>query len=132
MGSTVSISANTFNGTSTYASSLQQAITQAVSIASLPMELLQNDVTSLQSQSTELTTLQGDFSAIGTAIQSLGSANDGAGLGATVGDPTVASATVDTTAAITAGSYQLNVISAGSATTTLSGATLPTVADPTA
>lgn len=132
MGSTVSISANAFNGTSTYASSLQQAITQAVSIASLPMELLQNDVTSLQSQSSELTTLQGKFQAINTAIQSLGTANGGAGLGASVGDSSVASATVDSTAAISAGTYQLNVISPGSSTTTLSSATLPTVSDPTA
>jgi len=128
MGSTVSISANTFNGTSTYASSLQQAITQAVDIASLPMELLQNDVTSLQGQSTELGTLQTDFSAVGTAIQNL--ANGGAVLGASVGDSTVASATVDSTAASTAGTYQLNVISPGSSTTTLSSAGLPTVADP--
>jgi flagellar hook-associated protein 2 len=132
MGSTVSISANSFNGTSTYASSLQQAITQAVSIASLPMQLLQNDVTSLQSQSSELTTLQGKFQAINTAIQSLGTANGGAGLGASVGDSSIATATVDSTAAISAGTYQLNVISPGSSTTTLSSATLPTVSDPTA
>src|SRR5579862_471675 len=132
MGSSrVSISANAFNGTSTYASSLQQAITQAVNIASLPMQLLQNDVTTLQSQSSELTTLQGKFSAISTAIQSLGSANGGAGLSASVGDPTIATATVDSTAAITAGSYQITVTSPGSSTTTLSSATLPTVADPT-
>jgi flagellar hook-associated protein 2 len=132
MGSTVSISANTFNGTSTYASSLQQAITQAVDIASLPMELLQNDVTTIQGQSSELTTLQGDFTAISTAIQSLGSANGGAGLAASVGDSTVASATVDPDSAVTAGTYQLDVTSPGSSTTTLSSATLPTVADPTA
>jgi flagellar hook-associated protein 2 len=130
--SSVSISANAFNGTSTYASSLQQAINQAVTIASLPMQLLQNDVTTLQSQSGELTTLQGKFSAISTAIQNLGSANGGAGLSASVGDPDIASATVDSTAAITAGSYQITVTSPGSSTTTLSSATLPTVADPTA
>jgi hypothetical protein len=130
--SSVSISANTFNGTSTYASSLQQAITHAVDIASLPVELLQNDVTDLQGQSSELSKLQSNFAAIGTALQSLTSANGGAGLGASVGDPTVATATVDSSAAIAAGTYQLKIINPGSATTTLSNVGLPTVADPTA
>src|SRR5580704_17362383 len=129
--SSVSISANTFNGTSTYASSLQQAITQAVSIASLPMQLLQNDVTSLQGQCSELTNLQTKFGAISTAVQNLASADGGAGLSASVGDLSVVSATVDSSAAITAGSYQINVITPGSSTTTLSSAGLPTVTDPT-
>ena len=39
----------TFNGTSQYAGDLQQAITQAVTIASIPMTELENNVTTLQS-----------------------------------------------------------------------------------
>jgi flagellar hook-associated protein 2 len=132
MGSSVSISANVFNGTSTYASSLQQAINHAVSIASLPVQLLQNDVTTLQGQSTELSTMQSKFSAVGTALQSLSTANSGGGLAASVSDNSVLSATVDSTAAVGSGTYVVNVTNAGSRTTTLSNNGLPTVADPTA
>ncbi len=69
--------AATFNGTSTYAADLQQEITQAVTIASLPLNQLNSNLTSLQSQGTELATLQGDFAAIQTAIQSLDQASNG-------------------------------------------------------
>lgn len=43
----------------------------------------------------------------------------------------MASVALDSSAQVTAGTYDLNVISAGSPTTTLSNATLPTVTDPT-
>jgi flagellar hook-associated protein 2 len=122
--------AATFNGTSTYAADLQQEITRAVTIASLPLNQLNSNLTSLQSQGTELATLQGDFSTIQTAIQSLDQASNGGSLAASVSDNTVATATLDSSAAISGGTYDLNVISAGSPTTTISNSNLPTVADP--
>ncbi len=120
----------TFNGTSSYAADLQQEITRAVTIASLPLNQLNSNLSALQSQGTELATLQGDFSSIQSAIQSLGQAANGGGLAASVSDNTVATATLDSTAAISGGTYVLNVISPGSPTTTVSNSGLPTVANP--
>ncbi len=86
MGSTTSITPATFNGTSQYAGDLQQAITNAVNIASVPMDNLENSVLTLQGQSSELTTLQSDFANIGSAITSLDSANNSNGLSASASD----------------------------------------------
>ncbi|HEY1757521.1 MAG TPA: flagellar filament capping protein FliD [Bryobacteraceae bacterium] len=119
-----------FNGTSTYASDLQQEITHAVTIASLPLNALDANLSLLQSQSSELNTLQGDFGSLLTAVQSLDQANNGGSLTASVSDNTVATATLDSAAAISGGTYSLDVTKAGSPTTTLSSSTLPTVADP--
>lgn len=120
----------TFSGTSSYAADLQQEITRAVTIASLPLNQLNSNLTSLQSQGSELATLQGDFSAIQSAIQNLDQASNGGSLAATVSDNTVATATLNSGAAISGGTYNLNVISAGAPTTTISNSDLPTVADP--
>jgi len=122
----------TFNGSSTYAAQLQQTITQAVTVASIPLNQLNANVTTLEGQSTELTTLQNDFSSIQTALQSLTTASNGGNLSASVADSTVATATLNSGASVTAGTYALNVINAGSPTTSLSNSTLPTVADPSA
>jgi len=133
MGTTAStITAATFNGTSQYAADLQKAITNAVTIASIPMNNLQDSVTTLQGQSTELSTLQADFASIGQAINSLDAQNGGSGFSATASDSTVASPTINSSAAVTSGTYDLNVISPGAPTTTFSNSGLPTVADPSA
>src|SRR5580704_10404898 len=84
----------TFNGTSQYAGSLTNEINQAVSVASIPLVQLQNNVSDLTSQSTELNTLQTDFTAVQTALQSLDSSSGGNSLSASVSDSTVASATL--------------------------------------
>ena len=101
-----------------------------MAIASAPLNELEPNLTSLENQSSELTTLQTDFAAILTALQSLDQAANGGGLAATGSDNTVATANLDSTAAISGGTYALNVISAGSPTTTVSNSDLPTVADP--
>ena len=124
----------TFNGSSQYASDLQQAINRAVAIASLPVQQLSDSVATWQSQSSELSTLESKFGAIQTAIQSLSSASSGGGLEASSSDNTVATATLNPATAVTAGTYSLNVISAGAPTTTLSttGTGILTVTDPSA
>jgi flagellar hook-associated protein 2 len=119
-----------FNGSSTYAAQLNQEIAQAVNNASAPLNQLNSNVTALQSQSSELTTLQNDFASIETSIQSVDQANNGGSLSASVSDNSVATATLDSTAVISGGAYDLNVTSAGSPTTTVSNSILPTVADP--
>jgi flagellar hook-associated protein 2 len=120
----------TFNGTSTYAADLQQAMNRAVTIASLPLGELNYNVSTLQGQASELSSFQSKFAAIQTAIQSLGAAVGGGGLAASASDSSIATATLDSSAAIAAGTYALNVISTGAPTTTLSNTGLPTVADP--
>lgn len=121
-----------FNGTSQYASDLQQAINQAVTVASIPLTELEDNVTTLQGQSTEVTTLQNDFSAIQTAVESIATSSGNGALSATVSDQTVASASVDSSAALAGGTYTLNVISDGSPELVISNSNLPTVSDPTA
>lgn len=120
----------TFNGSSQYAADLQQAINQAVAIASIPLSQYEDNVSTLQSQSTELTTLQTDFKNVQTAVNQLSSSTGSGSLAASSSSEDVASVSVDTSAAATPGTYTLDVISPGSETTTLSNASLPTVSDP--
>lgn len=126
--SSVVSSTATFNGTSQYAGDLQQEINQAVAVASIPLTELQNNVSTLQSESSEVTTLQNDFTAIQTAVQNL--SNGSTSLAATVSDNSVATVSVDSSEAVAGGTYTLDVISAGSPTSTISSAGLPVVADP--
>ncbi|MGD1090849.1 MAG: flagellar filament capping protein FliD [Bryobacteraceae bacterium] len=122
--------AATFNGNSQYAGDLQQAITNAVTVASIPMDNLQTNVTTLQSQSSELSALQSSFSSLQSAIQSISSATTGAGgLTASASNTAVASVSIDSTSDATAGTYTLNVKGLGAPTTTLSEVG-STVSDP--
>jgi flagellar hook-associated protein 2 len=128
--SVISSAVSTFNGTSQYAGDLQQAINHAVAIASIPVTQLQDNVASLQSQASEVSTLQNDFGALQSAIQSLGSSSGTQALTGNVSDSTVASVSVDPSSAIAAGTYTLNVISAGTPASAISSAGLPVVTDP--
>ncbi len=128
--STTSVSGSTsyFTGSSPYAAQLQQSITQAVNIASLPMQQLQRQQTTLTGQQSELETLTSDFSSIQTAVNALGSATGTAAFSAAVSDPSVAS--VSTSSGLLAGNYTLNVTSIGSQTNAISQNGLTTVSDP--
>ena len=121
----------TFNGSSNYAADLQQTINHAVDIASIPLNQLNANVTSLQGQSTEIGYLQNGFNLLQKAIASLTTGVNGGGLSASVSDNTIATANLNSSGAVTPGTYSLNVINAGSPTTSVSNPTgLPTVADP--
>ncbi len=122
----------TFNGSSTYAADLQQNITHAVAIASIPLNQLNANVTALQGQSTELGYLQNGFVALQNAIASLTTGVTGGGLSASVSDNTIATANLNSSSAVDRRYVSLNVISAGSPTTSVSNTGLPTVADPSA
>src|SRR5580693_916127 len=117
----------TFNGSSTYSSAFQQVITRAVDIASLPLQSLQQSVSTLTSQQSTLSTVGADFSALQTAIQALGSATGGTPT-AQVSDSSALTATASTGAL--PGTYTIQVDNPGTSTTTLSDAGL-TVTDPT-
>jgi len=116
-----------FTGMSTFSASLNNEISQEVQIASLPIQLLQDDVTTLTNQQTELQTLSTDVTNVQSAVTSLASAA-GSMLTASVSDGS-ATATVGSTA--TAGSYSLGVTNLGSCSDALSNDGLITVTDPT-
>ena len=70
-------SSGTFTGASDYSQDLQDVISRAVAIAELPVTQLTNQESALQSQSTELSTIDSDLTALQTAIQGVGTAMSG-------------------------------------------------------
>jgi flagellar hook-associated protein 2 len=120
--------ASYFAGSSTYAAQLQQTITQAVNIASLPMQQLERQQAVLASQKAELGILTNDFSSLKNVITALGNATGNGAFTSTVSDSSVASASVSS--GVMAGDYTLNVSSIGSQTNVVSQAGLTKVADP--
>ena len=123
--STTSTTSTTAAGSS-YSSDLQQVLSRAISIASLPLTQLNSTLTTLQNRSTELQTLNGKFSAVQSAIQSLSTAVSSTA--AQVSSSTVLTAQSDSTAV--PGSYTIHVANAGSPSSALSLGSLPTVTDP--
>ena len=119
---------NYFNGSSTFSADLNNQISHAVAVATLPITELQNQQTTLTGQQTELQTLGTDFKNLQNALDAVDSAVSSGSLAATVDTPTIASAAVGTGAL--AGSYAVTIVSLGGQTNTISNSTLPTVADP--
>jgi|SRR5579872_2407432 len=117
----------TFNGTSTYASSLQQVINKAVSLASLPLQQLENDEQTTAAKIDAAQSLQAQLSGLSNSLQALSSAN-GSTLTANVSDQTVASATASVGAL--PGTYTIQVTDPGSSTVAESSNSIPTVTDP--
>ena len=117
---------NSTPSTSKYSSDLQQVLTRAVAIASLPLDQLDNNLTALQNRSTELNTLNGKVGALLTAVQGISSAVDSTT--AQVSNSSVIAAHSD--AAALAGSYAIHVITAGAPSSALSNSGLPAVQDP--
>lgn len=111
---------------SQYSADLQQVLARAISIASLPLTQLNNQLSTLQSRSSALDSLNGKFSSLLTAVQGLSTAAVSAT--AQVSDSSVLTAETDPTAS--AGSYAIHVITAGGPSSALSKNTLPVVTDP--
>ena len=115
-----------FQGQSSFSSDFQQVLTRAVSIASLPMQLLQNDVSTIQGQQSELSTLQSAFSTLQNDISNINTAAQGS--------PTAQSSSSSVQATATSGAlpgtYSIAVNSIGSSTSTLSAAGRSPVTDP--
>ena len=110
-------SSGTFTGASDYSQDLQDVISRAVAIAELPVTQLTNQESALQSQSTELSTIDSDLTALQTAIQGVGTAMSGS-YQAEVSNPDLVSASVG--AGAVAGTYSIEVDSAGSYASSLS------------
>ncbi len=125
---TSSTSSTSFTGSSSYSADLQSAITRAVSLASLPLEVLQNQQSSLTNQQSEIGTITSKFSSLQTALDSINSAVGTGSFSATSSSTSVATAYAGT--GVRVGSYSLNVLNTGSHTNTLSADGLTTVSDP--
>jgi len=107
-----------FTGTSAYSQDLQNVISRAVAIASMPITLLTNQQNALTAQSTELTTLDTDFTALQNAITGISTAMGGASYDSTSTAPSAVTASLATGA--TEGVYNITVNSVGAAATSLS------------
>ena len=127
MSTTPTASATYLTGVSTYASDLQQVITRAVSIASMPLTLMQNQLQSLNNQQSALSGLDSTFTALQNAIAGIGNALGPSSYSATSSSSAI-SASVSSAAL--EGSYSVDVTSLGSYSTSISDPSLPAVADP--
>ena len=125
---TTSSTPTTFTGNSAFSADLQQVITRAVNIASLPIAQLQGQLGILTNQQTELQTLGSKFQSLQNALGSIDSASSANSFSASVDNQLVASASVGSGAQ--AGNYSVNVLSVGSQTNTISPNTIPAVPDP--
>jgi flagellar hook-associated protein 2 len=114
-------------GSSTFASDLQASVNRALEIASLPMEELQNDQSTISGQVSELNTLGGLFNSLQTSLQGIGSETGGSSLQAAVSDQSVLSASV--TGSPLPGTYTVQVLNAGSSSSAISNSATP-VTDP--
>ena len=122
----MSSNSNIFTGASRYSSDLQQVLTRAVKIASLPLNLLNNQLTTLQSRSDALNSLDGKFAAVLSAIQGISTAADSTT--SSVSDTDIVAAHSDPSAL--PGTYSIHVVSQGAPTKAMSLGTLPAVTDP--
>lgn len=119
----------TFTGVSNFASSLQQVLTRAEGIASLPLDADEATVSSLQTQQTDLQGLDTVFSNLQQAVTSLQDTVDSNLLSATTSDDSTVTATVGAGAA--AGTYTISVGNLGAYSTALSIAGSNPISDPT-
>lgn len=118
----------TFTGVSNFATSLQQVLSRAVGIASLPLDADEAQLTSLQSQQSDLQGLDSVFTSLQQSISSLAGAVSSGLLTASTSDSTV-SASVGSGA--TPGTYTVSVGNLGAYSTALSNAGSTAVTDPT-
>jgi flagellar hook-associated protein 2 len=126
---TAASSAPTFNGQSQFAASLQQVITRAVGIASLPLETDQVALNTLDSQQSDLGDLDTDFTNIQSSVAAIQTALTSDSLTSSVSDPSIVSANIGAGAA--AGSYSIEVDGLGAYSTALSNPGTTAVTDPT-
>lgn len=116
----------TTTGSSTFSTDLQNSVNRAIQIASLPMQELQADQSTISGQTSELSTLSGLFNTLQSSIQSLGSAAGNNALTTSVSDNSVVEA--DLTGSALPGTYALQVLDPGSSSSAISNAS---VTDPT-
>jgi flagellar hook-associated protein 2 len=119
----------TFTGVSKFATSLQQVLTRAVGIASLPLGIDQATLTSLNTTQSGVQGLDTVFTTLQRSVSSLQSTLTSGLLSSSLSDSSTVSATVGKGAA--AGTYTIAVDSLGAYSTALSNAGSVPVTDPT-
>lgn len=115
-----------FSGNSRFATDFQQIIDRSLAIASLPMQQMQAQQAQLAEQRSALVALEGKVAALQSAVQQIESALNN--LAASVSNSGVAGASVSSAAIV--GTYELEVVSTGSNTLSMSTGGLNTVTDP--
>jgi len=119
----------TFTGVSKFATSLQQVLTRAVGIASLPLDSDQASLNSLNTTQSDIQGLDTVFTTLQQSISSLQSILSSSLLTSSLSDSSIVSASISTGAA--AGTYTIAVNSLGAYSTALSDAGSTPVTDPT-
>ena len=116
--STTSTSNAIFSGNSRYSSDFQAVIDRTVAIASLPINQLKAQKTALQDQTTAMTSLDGKFNAVQTALDKISAAVGGSSFDASVSDSAKLSVTLGDGAQ--EGNYSVEVVDAGAYASSLS------------
>jgi flagellar hook-associated protein 2 len=119
----------TLTGSGSFSSDLQAAVTRAISIASLPLQLLQADQNQATSKATELGQLNSLFGSLQTSLQSVASGTSNGALAVTSSNTAVAQASLSGTPL--PGTYTVNVLNAGSPASAISSAPQTPITDPT-
>src|SRR5271154_359468 len=92
MGTTGVTAPLPFAGVSQFSSDFQAVLTRAVQIAQLPVQALQNDQTTVQSEQQALTALEPDLTSVGSAIAALGTLSANGGLEANSSNSSIVTA----------------------------------------
>lgn len=119
----------TFSGVSKFATSLQQVLTRAVGIASLPLGLDEAQLTTLSTTQADVQALDTAFKTLQGSVTTLQSAVTSGLLSTSLSDASTVTATVSTGA--TPGAYTISVGSLGAFSTALSNAGSTPISDPT-
>jgi flagellar hook-associated protein 2 len=119
----------TFTGVSKFASSLQQVLTRAVGIASLPLNSLQAGLTDLNNKQSAIQSLDSTFLNLQQSVTSLQTTLSSNLLNSSLSNAGVVTASLASGA--DAGTYTVEVTNLGSYSTALSDAGTSPVTDPT-
>ena len=117
-----------FNGTSKFASGLQQVLARAVGIATLPLHSLEAGLTKLNDRQAAIQNLDRVFTSLQISASSLNSTLQNNLKTTSISDASVLSATVASTAG--AGTFSVEVLNAGVFSTAISTAGASPVTDP--
>jgi flagellar hook-associated protein 2 len=126
--SPVTVAAPTFTGTSKFASGLQQVLSRAVGIASLPLNSLEAGLTTLNDRQNALQNLDLTFSSLQQSVNSLQDAATNGLLSTSLSNGSVVTASVAPGAS--AGTYSIEVTNPGAYSTALSVAGTSPVTNP--
>lgn len=124
----MSTTSTNFTGSSYFSANLQSIITNAVALANLPITQLNNTVTTLNSEASDIGTLSTKLTAVQSALTALDTASSQGSLSATVSDTSILTATAASTTL--PGTYTVDVLDPGSVASALSKVGSTAITDP--